>query len=120
LGSEGSQREFITSGSDVLELKQFLGSDATIKFIHLFERLFGILNSRNPCAKVFKSPLRVNNKEAWAPFLSDAFDYIFQRKNPQGQHMSTKWRKTGYVGFLVAIKMPKEFFMTWMKGIRHL
>ena len=44
LGSEGSQREFITSGSHVLDLKHFLGSDATIKFIHLFESLFGILN----------------------------------------------------------------------------
>ena len=112
LGSKGSQREFITSGSDALDLKQFLGADATIQFIHLFECLFGILNSRNPCAKVFKFPLHVNNKEAWAPFLSDAFDYIFQWKNPQGQHMSTKWRRLDMLGFLWPLRCQKNF--TWL------
>ena len=96
--------------SDVLKLKQFVGSGATIKFIRLFDRLFDILNSRNPCAKGFKSALRINNKEAWAPFLSDAFDYILHLKNPQGQPMYTTRRKTGFVGFLVAIKSTKGIF----------
>ena len=96
--------------SDVLKLKQFGGSGATIKFIRLFDRLFDILNSRNPCAKGFKSALRVNNKEAWAPFISDTFDYILHLRNPQGQPMYTTCRKTGFVGFLVAIKSTKGIF----------
>ena len=69
-----------------------------------------ILNSRNPCAKGFKSALRKGNKEAWSPFLSDAFNYILHLKDPKGQLMYTTRRKTGFVWFLVAIESTKGVF----------
>eukprot|EP00795_Rhopilema_esculentum_P005625 gene5625-biopygen7467 len=49
----------------VLKLKQFEGSEATVQFIRNIDRLFDILNSRNPWAKGFNSALRVNNKGFW-------------------------------------------------------
>ena len=37
-----------------LKLPQFQGSEATVKFLRTFDRLFDILNSRNPLAKDYK------------------------------------------------------------------
>ena len=47
--------------SDELKLSRFQGCEATVKFLW-FDHLFDILNSRNPLAKGYKSPLRVSNK----------------------------------------------------------
>lgn len=96
--------------SGVLKLKQFRGSAATVKSICVFDRLFDIFNSRNPCARGFKSALRVSSKEAWGSFLSDAFEYILHLKDSNGQPMYTTRRKTGFVGFLVAIESTKGIF----------
>jgi hypothetical protein len=40
------------------KLPSFCNSHGTVKFIHTIDRLFDILNSRNPIAKGFKTPLR--------------------------------------------------------------
>ena len=93
-----------------LKMPQFQGSEATVKFIRTFDHLFDILNSRNPLAKGFKSPLRINNKSSWDPFLDEAYNYIMGLKNPAGEIMHTTRRKTGFFGFLVAIKSTKGIF----------
>ena len=95
---------------NVLKLTQFQGCEATVKFIRLFDRLFDILNSRNPCAGGYKSALRVSNKKFWNPFLDEAFSYILSLKDPSGIPMHATRRKTGFVGFLVAIKSIKGIF----------
>ena len=59
-----------------LKLPQFQGSEATVKFIRHFDHLFDILNSRNPLAKGYKSPLRANNKHVWDPFFDEVYKYI--------------------------------------------
>ena len=105
-----SVADAIEYSANVLKLKQFEGSAATVKFIRLFDRLFDVLNSRNPCAKGYKSALRVNNKGAWRPFLDEAFQYVLHLKDATEQAMYTTRRKTGFVGFLVAIESTKGFF----------
>ena len=60
-----------------------------MKFICTFDRLFDILNSRNPLAKGFKSPLCINKKRSWDPFLDEAYNYIMALKNPAGEIMHT-------------------------------
>ena len=35
----------------ILKLPQFQGSEATVKFLRMFDHLFDVLNSRNPLAK---------------------------------------------------------------------
>ena len=100
----------------VLKLKQFQGSEATVKFIRVIDRLFDILNSRNPCAKGFKSALCVNNKHAWQPFLEMAFEYLLHIKNASGQLMYTTRRKTGFVGFLLAIRSIEGIFQDFVES----
>ena len=100
-----------------LKLQQFEGSEATVEFIRVIDRLFDILNSRNPCAKGFKSALSVKNKGAWDPFLDKAHDYILGLKDAFGQPMYTTRRKTGFVGFLLAIKSIKGIFQDFVEPV---
>ena len=95
---------------DTLKLPQFQGSEATVKFIQTFDHLFDILNSRNPCAKGFKAALRKSNQHTWESFLDEAREYIIGLKNASGHLMYTTRRKTGFVGFLVAIDSIKSIF----------
>ena len=71
-------------------------------FIRIIDRLFDILNSRNPFSKGFKSAIRVTNKGAWDPFLDEANDYILILKDASGQPFYITRRKPGFVGFLLA------------------
>ena len=54
---------------DDLQLDAFKGSEATVQFIRLFDRLFDTLNSRNPLGKGYKAPLKGSNHECWSKFL---------------------------------------------------
>ena len=100
--------------STVLKLRQFQGSEATVNFIRIIDRLFDILKanpySRNPWGTGFKSAMRVQNKTAWEPFLNDAYVYISGLKNPHGHPMCNTKRKTGFIGFMVAIVSIKALF----------
>ena len=80
--------------ADVLKLRQFQGSAATVRFIRLFDRLFDVLNSRNPFARGYKSALRVGNKTSRFPFLAKAYEYILGLGNASGQKMYTTHCKT--------------------------
>ena len=96
--------------ANTLHLQQFQGCEATVKFIRQFDRLFDVLNSRNPFAKVFKSALRINNKSSWAPFLSNVYEYILGLKDTFGVKLYETRRKTGFIGFLVAIQSTEALF----------
>ena len=100
-----------------LKLPQFQGSEATVKFLHPFDHLFDILNSRNPLAKGYKAPLRESNKHVWDPFLDEAYKYISGLKEPSGTPMTLSRRKTGFIGFLAATKSTKGLFfeLVWKK-----
>jgi len=41
---------------------EFYGSSATVKFLRTIDRLFDILNSRNPFGKGFKTPIFEKNR----------------------------------------------------------
>ena len=108
---------FSSSVADALEfcckelnLTKFHGCEPTVRFIRIFDHLFDILNSRNPCAKGYKAALRVSNKHVWAAFLDDAYEYILGLKNSAKEEICKTKRKTGFIGFLVAIKSFKGIF----------
>ena len=96
--------------TQVLKLPQFEGSEATVAFIRVIDRLFDILNSKNPLAKGFKAPMKMENHDEWSPFLKHAHEYIFSLKNSSGQFMHRTKQKTGFVGFLCAIESVKGIF----------
>ncbi len=58
----------------------------------------------------YKSALSVGDNTVWSQFLAKANEYILGLKNVSGQKMYLTRRKTGFVGFLVAIKSTKEIF----------
>jgi hypothetical protein len=41
-----------------LKLNRFEGSEATVPYLRVIDRLFDILNSRNPFAKGYKAPMK--------------------------------------------------------------
>ena len=94
----------------VLEIPAFHDSAPTVKFIRIFDHLFDIFNSRNPYGKHYKSPLRESNKHAWQPFLTEAMQYISTLTDSCGTPMVKTKRKTGFLGFLVAIKSIECLF----------
>ena len=93
-----------------LKLLQFQGSEATVKLLRVFDGLFDLLNSRNPFGRGYKARLRASNKTIWEPCLVYAYKYISGLKNPDGMLMTSTRRKSGFFGFLVAIKSTKQLF----------
>ena len=83
------------------EMPQFKGCGPTVKFIRIFDRLFDVLNSRNPMANNFKAPIRKANYQYVKKFLDDACEYIRSLKGPDGQSILKSKRKTGFLGFLL-------------------
>ena len=102
--------------TNVLKLPQFQKSKATVKFIRHIDHLFDILNTRNPCAKGYEAALRTNNKGLWLPFLEEASNYIKGLTDVTGVPMHMTKRKTGFVGFLVAIESLKLLFKELVEG----
>ena len=87
---------------DVLQLPQFEGCDATVDFIRLIDRLFDLLNSRNPVARGYKAPMRVSNQACWRPFVLKAQQYLSGLKLGNGQLVTSSLRKTCIVGFMLS------------------
>ena len=97
--------------NETLQMDEFRGSEATVKFIRIFDHLFDVLNSRNPLAKGYKSNLRLTNQTTWLPFLDDAQEFILGLKDTQGRNMHMSRRNTGFFGLLIAIQSVKSLFM---------
>ena len=91
--------------TNTLKLDQFQGSEATVRFLRTFDHLFDILNSRNPCAKGFKAALRKSNVQS----KLGIFPFMTLMITP-GDLMYTTRRKTGFIGFMVAIESMKGIF----------
>ena len=87
-----------------LTLPQFKGCGPTVKFIYVLDHLFDVINSRNPLAKNFKSPMRKSNYEYTKKFLDEATEYIKDLKDRDGKPILKSGRKTGFLGFLMCIQ----------------
>ena len=61
---------------DEMHLPQFAGSEGTVRFIRIIDRLFDLLNSKNPLAKGYKAPLSISNRQFWEPCLNKACNYL--------------------------------------------
>ena len=104
-----------------LKLAQFQDSQATSKFLRIFDRLFDILNSRNPFANNFKAPLRRSNFGYIDNFLTMAFSYIMELKDKAGKRVLESRRKTGFLGLLIAIRsLQAMYYMHVSPSNSHL
>ena len=92
------------------KLSQFQDSETASKFLRIYDRLFDICNSRNPLTKNFKVPLRKINQVYVDAFLDVAISYIISLTDRARLPMHSSRRKTGFIGFLVAIKSLKAMY----------
>lgn len=78
----------------------FAGSEATVEYLRYLDRLFDILNAKNPIGKGFKSPLRLNNKHVWTQVFEETRHYLTELK-VDGQNIMTHRRKTPVLGLII-------------------
>jgi hypothetical protein len=86
-----------------LKLHQFVGSEATVRFLRLIDHLFDILNSRNPLAKGYKTPMKSFNEKLWRAFLDGPKCYLCKMTDVKAQLMYLSKRRTPFIGLLCTI-----------------
>ena len=79
----------------------FQHAEATIKFIRIIDRLFDLLNAKNPYAKGYKQALRLSNQHLWKEIISSSISYL---KDNLGVTLLCHRRKTFVLGLIVASK----------------
>ena len=82
-----------------MKLPEFQDSSGTVKFVRTVDRLFDMLNSRNPLGKGYKKPLNLATKDTWEEILKSTASYLLSLKtnSPQSneqQLLVTHRRKT--------------------------
>ncbi len=99
--------EFLDSS---MKLKQFQDSKGTVNFVRTVDRLFDMLNSRNPMAKGFKQPLCPKSKETWEEIFTTTANYLLSLKtnDERTELLSTHGRKTFIIGFVTATNSTME------------
>lgn len=83
-------------------LKQFKGSEATVKFIRIIDSLFDIMNSKSPWAKSFKSPLNLKNEQIWRPHVMHSIQYLLNCTDISGRPLWCTMKKTPFIGFVIS------------------
>ena len=100
---------FSSSVADALEFLMHCGgcdafknAGATIQFIHVIDKLFDLLNSRNSYGKSYKQPLRLSKRGEWIDTINRSVDYLSALKGINGQLLLCHRRKAFVVGFITA------------------
>ena len=95
-----------------LKLPEFSDCTATVEFIRVIDRLFDVLNSRNPLAKGYTCLLKIENETKWRGFLMHAVDYLKGVKLQNGRLMCGSMRKTGIIiiGFIATATSVMHIF----------
>lgn len=90
----------------------------------MIDRLFDILNLRNPLGRGFKQPLRPERKQTWEEILRSTASYLLSLKNKDKELLSTHPRKTFVIDFASCIKstieMANEMFSLTDQPFKYL
>ena len=88
------------------KLPAFLNSNGTVQFIRIIDKLFDMLNSRNPLGNGYKTPLKLDNKSVWEEIFTSSAHYLLSLKTnaTPPQFLSTTQRKTFIIGFVACVK----------------
>ena len=98
-----------------MKLPQFIGCEATIKFIRMMDRLFDLMNLRNAFGKGYKYPLCHSNEFTWLPFLEEARNYVLGLTDDKGTPIyNTKW-KTAFIGLVCDISAIDAVYRSLVK-----
>ena len=101
---------------DDLAMDAFADCAATVRYIRIIDRVFDLLNSRNPFAKGYKAPLRLANQQYWRPFINEAKSYPWELRLSTGDRVCDSNRKTGIIGLIVCLTSYCTLFDTLVAG----
>lgn len=118
---------------NVCKLKEFENSSATVEFIRKIDKIFDILNCRNPFGKGYKAPIRPATIQYFEEIFSDATMYLKSLKI-DGVPLLSHARKTFALGFILTMKSilglakdlfsletsPLQYFLTYRCSQDHL
>lgn len=116
-----SVADAITFCDSYLNLQDFKGSEATVKFITVINDIFDILNSRSERQFGLKKPICKENFEEVGNILENIQNYI-ERLNfgHTEERVIASTRKTGFLGFIICIKSLKILFDKYLKETTDL
>lgn len=111
----------------------FQGSEATCKFIRIFDMLFDMFNIRNVYGKGFRSPISSKNIEYWVKNAENSINYILTLTLNNKPVIQSN-RKVFAVGFLIdvysfqdlardlltKICTPLKYFLTYKCSQDHI
>lgn len=97
-------------------VKEFQGSEATVRFIRRFNNIFDILNSRNGSDAIgFKRPISADNKEEYFNYFDESISYIKKLKlSPNGGSIITTKSKTAFIHFILCMQNCRLFYETYV------
>ena len=99
---------------DENDVPEFQGSGPTVSFIRKIDRIFDLLNSRNPRGKGFKAPMRRDNIGLTDHIINSTVSYLAGLTDENGQSMLRHRRKTFVLGLITASKtvqaLSKQLF----------
>ncbi|KAK5921393.1 hypothetical protein CgunFtcFv8_025102 [Champsocephalus gunnari] len=99
---------------------EFKDCEATTEFIEITDRLFDILNSRNPRAKGFKAPLGSRNWTSTREFLSRARGYLLTLKIEDGTPLYRTKRFLSILGFIINVDTWMLMVPVLLEGQRYV
>lgn len=80
----------------------FANSQATVEYVRILDRIFDIMNCKNPFETGYKCPLRNENKEVWMNVFNETKQYL-SSLNIDGKNILQHRRKTPILGLIVNI-----------------
>lgn len=98
-----------------LQMPQFRGCEATIRFIKTFHQLTEMLRS-TAVTQGYGAPLERENIDTWKPFLESCKTYISNLTDIHGSPITSTNRKTPYLAFLVTIESLLSMCSTLLLG----
>lgn len=114
-------------------IADFKDSHATVEFIRTVDRIFDILNSRNPFGKGFKAPIRESNLKYFQDIFLKTKLYL-EGLTIEGIPLLSGMRKTFALGFLLTMESvvllskdlfrlkedPLKYFLTYKCSQDHI
>lgn len=105
---------------DKLEIQEFSGAEATIKFITIFNDAFDILNSHKLSGVGYKQALCEQNIKNVEKFYEDIYSYIKTLKLIDNTLLTNSEKSTGFVGILIALKSVINIFKRYVQDLKLL
>ena len=92
----------------------FQNAEGTIEFIRVIDRLFDVLDVRNPFGKGFKCPLKQSNSTVWQSAIDLSISYLLELKCEDGTPLVKRRRKTFVIGFITSALTAKNLAMNML------